>query len=459
MWEEEYGTLSISNSMMAEESASQNNTCSIYLLGKTYHPILDYATRRSDERSLFWFTYRCDFPMIVPYGITTDAGWGCMLRSAQMMLAQVLRLHYKGREWHPPQSIVQRRADPFYCSILTWFADHPSHRDYCRYSLHNMVATGLSRYETLPGEWYGPGTACYVLRDLCRLHEQHREKAEANLSTGQNSKIEISGPMFRVYIASQGSVYKDAVEDLMTRDGQQRKAMDINQNSSKTQYLPSHPLDPEYQEKEEVMLAWDTALLVLIPLRLGLKSLNETYATALAHVFSLRQSVGALGGRPRGARWFYGATSDGAKLYGLDPHTVQSAPQLQKARNSKTVVALTEEYMRSVHCRSPDVIQMQRMDPSLALGFYCRSRADFDDLCSSMKQWRESHASERSMPDLFAVADAVPDYSANVSSVMNEMLLSTSCGEVEGLDSNTNDFLIEDGDQADLSDDDEYVML
>ena len=46
-------------------------------------------------------------------------------------------------------------------------------RQYCYYSLHNMVASGLARYEMLPGEWYGPGTACHVLRDLCDMHGRH----------------------------------------------------------------------------------------------------------------------------------------------------------------------------------------------------------------------------------------------------------------------------------------------
>lgn len=60
-----------------------------YVLGKTYHPINDYHPRRDDESSLFWFTYRCDFPEIAPYNITSDAGWGCMLRSLQMLCAHV----------------------------------------------------------------------------------------------------------------------------------------------------------------------------------------------------------------------------------------------------------------------------------------------------------------------------------------------------------------------------------
>ena len=436
-----------------EEETPEDAVLPIHVLGKTYHPINDYAFRRDDESSLFWFTYRADFPEIKPYGIHSDAGWGCMLRSAQMMLAQVLRMHFRSRDWRSSPSLARRRQDPFLRSLLTWFADFPSKSD-CVYSLHNMVASGLN-YDKLPGEWYGPGTACYVLRDLVELHDrqmnsvqkqqQRRQQQQQQQQLGDDNR-----KLFRVHVASQGTVYRDEIRRLMTRTSQAR--FDKEKRKKEAQGSPAaHPLDMAWEEEliESVgEIEWDTSLLLLIPLRLGLKSFNAQYVQTVAHTFSLPQSVGLLGGRPRGARWFYGAVADGSKIFGLDPHTVQNSPNRRMARvNGKdsSVVDLSDEYLRSVHTSYIEVFSLQRMDPSIALGFYCRNEQELENLLTSTQNWKKEHPDD---PELFSVADTSPDYASSLSSAMKDMMLSGTVASL--VDEDVGD---------DLSEEDEYVML
>ena len=183
--------------------------------------------------------------------------------------------------------------------------------------------------------------------------------------------------------------------------------------------------------------------MLLVPLRLGLAKFNEDYKDVLARSFWLPQSVGILGGRPRGARWFFGAYADGTKVLGLDPHTVQSSPQRLRVQDNSMVVDLSDEYMQSVHTPYADIFPINKMDPSIVLGFYCRDKKDFLDLERAMKQLKVDSSS----PDLFTFADHAPDY--GLSTAVNSLMLNDMDDMNDGTAMNNDDD----------DDDDEYVLL
>ena len=58
----------------------------IYCMGRRFKSMEECIRYHED---LLWFTYRknCKINMT----IRSDVGWGCMIRSAQMMLAEALR--------------------------------------------------------------------------------------------------------------------------------------------------------------------------------------------------------------------------------------------------------------------------------------------------------------------------------------------------------------------------------
>ena len=146
-----------------------NEKCSVVILGTPYR-----ESSKNDIRihvsSLFRFTYRKDFPTLHPYPISSDAGWGCMLRSAQMLMACALQRHLLGRDWRKSDKISILRASNHYCDILKLFSDYPGPPHV--YSIHHLVQCGM-RYDKLPGEWFGPSTAALVLRDLTKLHRKN----------------------------------------------------------------------------------------------------------------------------------------------------------------------------------------------------------------------------------------------------------------------------------------------
>jgi len=60
--------------------------------------VLELDELHSDVKSRLLLTYRKNFPPIGDSGMTSDRGWGCMLRCGQMVVAQALINQHLGKK-------------------------------------------------------------------------------------------------------------------------------------------------------------------------------------------------------------------------------------------------------------------------------------------------------------------------------------------------------------------------
>jgi len=323
----------------------------VWILGKSYSTRYDFEELKSDVRSKLWFTYRKGFYPIGGTGPTTDTGWGCMLRCGQMVLAQSLIWTHLGREWvwHPDC------GDKAYHKILRMFEDKKS----APYSIHQIAQMGVSEGKSV-GQWFGPNTVAQVLKKLV----VYDEWSSINVHVSMDSTIVTND------IKESCKSAPELSSDLPSFPHTKLGAPDVSgskvQNNSVNGFIP------------RTRKTW-RPLLLFVPLRLGLNEINPVYISGLKKCFTLKQSLGIIGGRPNHASYFIGYMGD--ELVFLDPHTTHPIVCLDcHDPNCKT--AGDDSY----HCSVATRMDIFQLDPSIALCFYCRTEDEFDDLCQQFRK-------------------------------------------------------------------------
>ncbi|ORY84439.1 hypothetical protein BCR37DRAFT_269596 [Protomyces lactucae-debilis] len=298
----------------------------------------------NDVEARLWFTYRSGFPKIPKNigqaqaspsefgsstfrsmagrisqdGFTADTGFGCMVRSAQTLLANALLTLHLSRSW--------RRGDDVQgeSRILRLFADD----ERAPFSIHRFMEHGAAACDKPAGQWFGPQAASQCIKAL-----------------NQNQR----SSQLAVYLADEqgGSIYAEEVLKLAhasaaDQDGEFDLVPD-----------PDPPFKP---------------VLILVPSRLGHDKINPRYHSTLLSLFSLEQFAGIAGGRPASAHYFF--AKQGQAVFFLDPHFPR--PALPFIGEN---AVYSQEERDSAHTRRVRRMDLSEIDPSMLIGFLIRDLA------------------------------------------------------------------------------------
>lgn len=304
------------------------------------------ARFEADILSRFWFSYRVGFTAIAHTGTSggyvSDAGWGCMLRCAQMLLAHQLMVLTAGRTWRWNQGGVSCVNDVLYRRIVEMFYDDPR----APFSIHRLARLGECLDKQV-GQWFGPNTVSHVLRRALG--------DTGNMESNQSSNNE-KLPAIDLRVLGNGLIGEDSLA-----------------------WNPSNNHDDDDGRG---------GVLVMLCLRMGVTNINPIYTNCLHALMISPFFGGMLGGRPNAAFYFLGVEGDASSsladgksdsnsnhnndasspiVYYLDPHIIQPATNFdQHAGNAHAD--------KTFHTTDYRTMRMSDMDPSVALSFLCRSK-------------------------------------------------------------------------------------
>jgi cysteine protease ATG4 len=188
--------------------------------------------KSQDPKATSAMSFRVRMQNLASPGFTSDAGFGCMIRSGQCILANALQILRLGRDWRWQEN----RADKEHSDILALFADDPQ----APFSIHRFVEHGAAVCGKYPGEWFGPSAAARCIQDLV-------------------NKYKAAG--LKVYVSGDGAdVYEDKLKDIAVDDDGQ----------------------------------WQPTL-ILVGTRLGIDKITPVYWEALKASLQIPQSIGIAG--------------------------------------------------------------------------------------------------------------------------------------------------------------------
>ena len=211
-----------------------------------------------------------------------------MLRSAQMLVAQALLVHYFGRDWSLYSSLRGAKECNVYRELVCLFNDRPSAE--CPLGIHKLLELADRKAarreeggdgESRVGTWFGPTSISLLMRDA--LNEF-------------GHACPLLADKLRIYVAQDCIVYKRDVLDMCTGKSQITTATttighDRNNNN----------------RDETPTAASFTPCLILVSMRLGSdEQLNEVYINSLKACLDMDKCVGIIGGKPRHSLYFFG---------------------------------------------------------------------------------------------------------------------------------------------------------
>ena len=415
--------------------SSPNNLINISQSLSTQIQIFDIKYSKQEDllnrlKNIPWFSYRENFEQIKDEQniYTSDAGWGCMLRASQMILAQGLcRLNnindlfdfinkffaffydnkipikYMCKPKKPENKedkkkekenkeneneknifnsfeIIDKDSDLLNISFihltsemvegLENMSERNSDKEFIipPYSIRNFIRVQkhINKNGKQVGEWFSNYDTIRLITTINKKMNSNKDCdfKVINFNEGVIRINEIIKECFEEY---KDEIIKEQENDFDILSLSNIEFSDIvNDNLESDKYI--------FNEKKYIL---KTKFIFFVSVRHGLYTLEEDYDTEVLKVFDIENNIGIIGGKNTRAFYFIGKC--GNNIIFLDPHYVQETLSIKKIGTD----VIHETYIPN------DIFYMDvnELSPSFTIGFAVKDMKSFKQLIKKFKEY------------------------------------------------------------------------
>lgn len=338
-------------------------------------------------KNLIWFSYRSNFDVIVynQQCFTSDAGWGCMIRAGQMILARGI---YKLFNYISMNDFCENK--------LLLFADNqipyeyllkalpvnefnnsnylngykkPSSKATPPYSIRQICQ--ISKLPKGAGDWFSNYDIISIFKEITDKYDPLTNAKILNFSEGNILLKDIIIECFEKVncncsILSYQKIIKSHTHQSPDIDFEIIEKTQCIEKKCKCGNETVTYCNEKYQMKKNFIM--------FISVRHGLYEIEEETKDAIIDYFNLFNNIGIIGGKHSRALYFIGYCQK--NLIFLDPHFINDTCSIQSLLDNKkkdTYKPIDYYYM-----------DINQMSPSFTMGFYCNQIDQFCELSNHL---------------------------------------------------------------------------
>lgn len=347
--------------------------------------------------NIVWFSYRSNFEGIIfnKNVYTSDAGWGCMFRAGQMILAKALCSIYdiKTIEHFMKEKIFlfiddQILVENLQREQLVGGQDNEK-------IVFNLIP-GFEHFLKTRPQNIKKITPPFSIRSICQMSPSLSKGAGdwfsnydiIKILTAINNKFYSSSSdiPFEIFNFNEGVFYlNDVIEQCFEKVQCSCVAKSFIDNEITIQKTSAHAFQEEWEvigndskkpecgcyintfEYNKILYKMKKKFIVFISVRHGLYNLEEDMADAVLSFFDFENNIGILGGKKTRALYFIGKSE--RELIFLDPHFVQKTQSINDI--------LYGEGQETYKPQDLFHLDVSEISPSFTMGLVCRNLGEF----------------------------------------------------------------------------------